>query len=695
MNAPLLIELLTEELPPKALKALGDAFAGSISQTLERLQFLSPESRCTAYASPRRLAVHITDVRAQSPDQPTEVKLLPASIGLDANGQPTAPLLKKIAALGLGDIDVASLARVPDGKQEQLVHRYTAPGKPLGDGVQTALQTAVEKLPIPKVMSYQRPDGETVHFVRPAHGVIALHAEAVLDVRLLGLTSGRQTQGHRFLGEKRFDIDHADHYETALREKGKVIASFNERRASIVQQLQKQAGEDTVVAPDALLDEVTSLVEWPTVYAGHFEESFLEVPQECLILTMQANQKYFALTDRNGRMRNRFLLVSNIQTDKPQTITSGNERVLRARLSDARFFFQQDRKKPLATRLDALKSVVYHNQLGTQADRVSRLSALAAELAPAIKLDAQTAARAAQLAKADLVTDMVGEFPELQGIMGMYYARHDGEPGDIPQAVEDHYHPRFAGDSLPRTDLGLAVAMADKLETLVGIYGIGLIPTGDRDPFALRRHALGLIRMLIEKNLDLDVRGLIRTTLALFAGFASVKDCEESLYGFILDRLRSYLRDRDYGVADIEAVLALQPGRFSDIIKRLDAVRAFRALPESDALAAANKRISNILRKAGQVETTVNADRLQDAAEKQLWMELNAVRPLSEAAFGEGRYAESLQALARLKPAVDAFFNDVMVMADDIDVRNNRLALLQGLHTQMNRVADLSQLSGN
>ncbi len=693
MNAPLLLELFTEELPPKALKNLGDAFADSITTTLSKLQLLGAESRTTAYASPRRLAVHITDVRATSPDQPTEVKLLPVAIGLDANGNATAPLTKKMAALGFADVAVSALEKVSDGKQEQLVYRYTATGKPLADGLQSALTQAIEKLPIPKVMSYQRPDGSTVHFVRPAHSLIALHAEAVIDISALGLQSGRRTQGHRFLGEKDIDVDHADHYENVLRERGKVIASFAARRAAIEQQLKDNAGTDTVIAPDALVDEVTALVEWPSVYAGHFEESFLEVPQECLILTMQANQKYFALTDAQGRMRNRFLLVSNLQTDKPHTITSGNERVLRARLSDARFFFQQDRKKPLASRDAQLRMVVYHNQLGTQADRVGRLAQLAQQIAPALGVDATTAHRAATLAKADLVTDMVGEFPELQGIMGMYYARHDGEAGDIPQAIEDHYHPRFAGDTLPKTRLGMAVALADKLETLVGIYGIGLVPTGDRDPFALRRHALGVIRMLIENNLNIDVRALLTSVRSLFAGFASVTDCDEGLYGFMLDRLRGYLRDRGYSVPEIEAVLALQPARFNDIIARLDAVRAFRALPEAEALASANKRISNILRKAGEVSASVDSSRLHENAEQQLWSQLNTVRPSSEGAFSKGQYAESLKALAQLKPAVDAFFNDVMVMADDIAVRNNRLALLQSLHGQMNRVADLSQLA--
>jgi glycyl-tRNA synthetase beta chain len=428
-------------------------------------------------------------------------------------------------------------------------------------------------------------------------------------------------------------------------------------------------------------------------YAGHFDEAFLEVPQECLILTMQANQKYFALTDAAGKMRNRFLLISNIETDQPKTITSGNERVLRARLSDARFFFQQDRKKPLISRLSQLASVVYHNQLGTQADRVGRLAQLASIIAPALMVPAEQAQRAAQLVKADLVTDMVGEFPELQGIMGMYYARHDAETGDIAQAIEDHYHPRFAGDSLPKTALGTCVALADKLETLVGIYSIGLVPTGDRDPFALRRHALGLIRMVMEKNIGLNIRALIGQTRALFAACPTVKDNDDGLYGFILDRLRGYLKDRDFSTSEIEAVLALQPARFDDIMPRLDAVRSFSALPEAAALAAANKRISNILKKADKAPRSLSESLLQEDAERALARRLADVSPASDQALAQGNYTDALKVLAQLKPEVDAFFNDVMVMAEDPAIRNNRLALLEQLHNRMNQVADLSQLA--
>jgi glycyl-tRNA synthetase beta chain len=693
MNPSLLLELFTEELPPKALKQLGLSFSSAIFEQLGKQFLLGGESRATAFASPRRLAVHLTDVLSTAPDLPTEIKLLPVSIGLDANGQATAPLQKKMTALGLTDIKPEQLSRVSDGKQEQLVYRYTSTGKSLAQALQATIVSALEKLPIPKLMSYQIADGETVHFVRPAHSLIALHGSAILDVSVLGLKSGRVTQGHRFLGEQNIVIDHADHYEKTLMEKGKVMASFSARRDLIEAQLKTCAKGDTVVAPDALLDEVTALVEWPTVYSAGFDEAFLEVPQECLILTMQANQKYFALTDANGRMKNRFLLVSNIETDQPHTITSGNERVLRARLSDARFFFQQDRKRPLATRIEQLGSVVYHNQLGSQADRVARLVDLAKAMAPTLGLDTAQAGRAALLVKADLVTDMVGEFPELQGIMGMYYAKHDGEVGDIAQAIEDHYHPRFAGDSLPSTGLGLAVALADKLETLVGIYSIGLIPTGDKDPFGLRRHALGLIRMLIEKDIALDVRQLIADSRALFSAFGNVKDNDEALHGFILERLRSYLRDRAYSSAEIEAVLFNQPGQFHQLIKKLDAVRLFNALPEAAALASANKRINNILKKAEKAQRQLNSALLLEPAEKALAEKLHAIAPKATEAFDNKDYSMSLQILAQIKPEVDAFFNEVMVMAEDPAVRNNRLALLENLYGQMNQIADLSQLA--
>ena len=693
MNPTLLVELFTEELPPKALNNLGNAFASALAEHLTKLNYLATASQVKAYASPRRLAVQITDVATTSPDQAVQEKLLPAAIGLDANGQATAPLLKKLKALGLEHVDVASLEKISDGKQEQLVYKFVAPGKNLSEGLQAALEYAITKLPIPKVMGYQRPTGETVHFVRPAHRLLALHGSEVVPLSILGLQSGRETLGHRFLSAGVLVIDQAEHYEQVLETQGKVIADFAKRKHHIAESLAAHAAGDRVVQPEALLDEVTALVEWPVVYEGSFDPAFLAVPQECLILTMQANQKYFAVTDQTGKMKNRFLLVSNLQTETPSAIIGGNERVLRARLADARFFFEQDRKKPLASRVDGLANVVYHNQLGTQKDRIHRLVELAGLLAKTLGADESRARRAALLIKADLITDMVGEFPELQGVMGMYYARHDGEPGDIPAAVEEHYHPRFAGDSLPATELGTVVALSDKLETLVGIYSIGLVPTGDRDPFALRRHALGVIRMLVEKSLPLSLAQLLPQIRALFAQFAAVKDADAGLLGFIEERLRGYLKDQGYTSAEVSSVLSNNQWQLNTILQRLQAVREFVALPESQALAAANKRISNILKKSEGTPRALNAGLLAEDGEKSLANAVTALAPRVESAFAQGQYTEALTALAAIKPQVDAFFDHVMVMAEDLAVRQNRIALLAQLHRLMNQVADLSELA--
>ncbi|GIZ52980.1 glycine--tRNA ligase subunit beta [Noviherbaspirillum aridicola] len=693
MNQTLLVELLTEELPPKALARLGDAFAAGIFNGLRARDFVEADAVATAYASPRRLAVTITRVRATSPDKSIREKVLPVSVALDKDGNPTAPLAKKLAALGFPDLTPADLERAQDGKAESFFYTYTAPGGALGKGLQAALEETVARLPIPKVMSYQRPDGDTVQFVRPAHKLIALHGAEEVPVALLGLQAGRVTLGHRFLSTGDIAIADADSYAQTLEVQGKVIASAAARKERIRAALLDKAGDDRVLMPESLLDEVSALVEWPVVYACRFEESFLAVPQECLILTMQTNQKYFALTDAAGRLRSRFLIVSNLETPDPQHIIGGNERVVRPRLSDAKFFFEQDKKRKLADRVAGLASVVYHNKLGTQAQRTERVAALAEKIAAATGADAALARRSAQLAKADLLTDMVGEFPELQGIMGTYYARHDGEPEEVALAISEHYQPRFAGDALPATASGTATALADKLETLVGIWGIGLQPTGDKDPFALRRHALGVLRMLVEKRLPLSLRGLLADTAQLFAGNANFKDGSAELTEFIYDRLRGLLRDRGYAQNEVEAVIAQQPDRLDNVIERLDAVKAFAALPEAESLAAANKRITNILKKTEGVRAEVQQTLLREAAEQGLYAAMNRLRPQVDAAFEGGDYSGTLKSLAALRNDVDAFFNDVMVMAEDEQLRNNRLALLSGLHGMMNRVADISKLA--
>jgi glycyl-tRNA synthetase beta chain len=701
MTQTLLIELLTEELPPKALAKLGKAFADGIVNGLKSRDFLEADSVATAYATPRRLAVSITKVRTVSPDKSIREKVLPVSVALDANGNGTPPLAKKLAALGFPDLTVADLERAQDGKAESFFYTYTAAGSALQGGLQAALEDSVAKLPIPKVMSYQRPDGATVQFVRPAHALIALHGDTVLPLTLLGLTAANVTEGHRFLtapGKRVVTIANADAYAATLKSEGKVLASVEDRKEQIRAELLAKAGADKVLMPESLLDEVSALVEWPVVYECNFEEEFLAVPQECLILTMQTNQKYFALTDTNGKLRSRFLIVSNIATDTPAAIVGGNERVVRPRLSDAKFFFEQDKKKTLESRLPLLDKIVYHNKLGTQGARGERVAALAGFIATAIGGDATLAIRAAKLSKADLVTEMVGEFPELQGIMGTYYARNDGEPEDVALAASEHYQPRFAGDALPTTVTGTAVALADKLETLVGIWAIGLAPTGDKDPFALRRHALGVLRMLIEKRLSLSISSLLSQAAQLFQSVPGFKDPSADVATFMYDRLRGILRERGFSVNEIEAVVAQNPDRLDDIVQRLEAVQAFAALPESASLASANKRITNILKKneealAAVGEHGVNVALLQDTAEKNLNTAVVRVLPEIDAAFNKGDFAGTLKTLAQLKEEVDAFFNDVMVMAEDVALRNNRLALLSSLHGMMNRVADISKLA--
>ncbi|NNG23047.1 glycine--tRNA ligase subunit beta [Telluria aromaticivorans] len=694
MNQTLLVEIQTEELPPKALVKLGAAFANGIANGLKARDFLALDSVVTPHATPRRLAVTITNVAATSPDKSMREKVLPVSVALDKDGNPSAPLAKKLAALGFPDLGVADLERAQDGKAESFFYTYTASGSALAGGLQDVLLDAVAKLPIPKLMSYQRPDGATVQFVRPVHLLLALHGEQVLPLTLLGLDAGRQTMGHRFLSHgQAIAIPHADNYGAVLESEGKVISSAEGRKESIRRQLLDKAGLDKVLMPESLLDEVAALVEWPVVYECRFEDEFLAVPQECLILTMQTNQKYFALTDAAGKLRSRFLIVSNIETSDPTAIVGGNERVVRPRLSDAKFFFEQDKKKTLESRLPLLASVVYHNKLGTQLDRTERVTILATSIARRLGYDVPLAERGARLAKADLLTDMVGEFPELQGIMGTYYARHDGEHEEVALAASEHYQPRFAGDTLPSTNTGLTAALADKLETLVGIWAIGLQPTGEKDPFALRRHALGVMRMLVEKRLPLSISDLLGEAVAVFEGQSAFKDPRAEVTAFMLDRLRGMLRERGFSPNEVEAVLAQNPDRVDDVVQRLEAVQAFAALPESASLAAANKRITNILKKTEAAIGEVKPELLKEQAEKNLAAAIARVRPDVDAAFARGDFTGTLKTLAQLRDDVDAFFNDVMVMADDLLLRNNRLALLSQLHGMMNGVADISKLA--
>ncbi len=719
----LLVELFVEELPPKALKKLGQAFADTLLAALRAQGLANGNSVATPYASPRRLAAHVTRVVAKAEDKPVQLKLMPVTVGLDADGQATPALLKKLQALGKGADAVAQLKRQQDGKAESLFLDSVIDGASLDSGLQKALEEAISKLPIPKVMTYQletgcdMPGWSSVQFVRPAHGLVALHGSTVVPVQALGLQAGRQTHGHRFeASTDPIALADADSYADTLREQGAVIASFEERKADIARQLELaavQLGQGyTPISDEALLEEVTALVERPKVLVCAFEPEFLEVPQECLILTMKANQKYFPLLDAEGKLTNRFLVVSNINPADASAVVGGNERVIRPRLADAKFFFDQDRKKKLEERIPGLAKVVYHNKLGTQAERSDRVRQIAHAIVNQLRLGTHPytledkdsfdvldnkVQQAAQLAKCDLLTDMVGEFPELQGSMGQYYARHEGLRDGVALAIEDHYKPRFAGDVLPRNHTGTVLALADKLETLVGMFGIGNLPTGDKDPFALRRHALGVIRILIEKRLPLDLSTLVTAVGGIFGTLLpDAAGSNQQLLDFIYERIGGYLREQGYSAQQADAVIAVRPS-WGEIPARLEAVRAFAQLPEAPALAAANKRIGNILKKAGDVGQVVDAHvsemLLQEQAEKALFAAMQQILPEADAHVDSGRYTESLQVLAALRAPVDAFFDDVMVNAEQDDLRMNRQGLLKMLHLAMNRVADLSRLA--
>lgn len=713
----LLVELFVEELPPKALKKLGEAFASVLADQLKAQGLAPADAAVTAFASPRRLAAHIERVKTQGADEELIQKLVPVSVGLK-DGQLTDALRKRLAKEGRAHLaDLWPNAKDgPDelfvqgeGKNEAFYLRGLARGVSLHVGLQNSLDEAIAKLPIPKVMSYQLetdcelPGWSSVNFVRPAHGLVALHGSAVVPVKALGLTARNTTYGHRFeAAVSPVVVKDADSYAATLTKDGAVIASFAERKAEIARQLAaaaaKVGGGCQPIEDEALLDEVTALVERPNVLICEFETQFLGVPQECLILTMKANQKYFPLLDAQGKLTNRFLVVSNISPTDASAVIGGNERVVRPRLADAKFFFDQDRKRTLASRVEGLGKVVYHNKLGTQGERMERVRAIARAIGQQLGGDvlAKSADTAAQLAKTDLLTDMVGEFPELQGIMGGYYARHDGLSEDIAFAIEDHYRPRFAGDELPRNNVGVVVALADKLETLVGMFGIGNLPTGDKDPFALRRHALGVVRMLVEKDLAVDLVWLLHNAGDPFGDKINKDRTADvvALSAFIYDRLAGNLREQGYTSQEVDAVLALQPQRLGEVAKRLAAVRAFAALPEAPALAAANKRIANILKKAeGEGTAAVNKSLLAETAEKDLFAAMQATVPAANAKFDAGDYTGSLQVLAALRAPVDAFFDGVMVNADDPALKANRLGLLRELHNAMNRVADLSRLA--
>lgn len=688
-RATLLVELLTEELPPKTLPRLADAFLMFLSNLLVAEHFYTPGSgspiQSKAFATPRRLAVSVPDVLAVQPDQQVERKGPSVAAGMK-DGQPTPALLGFARSCGVA---LSDLQIVHDGKQDCYVWRSMRAGQPLAQRLPGMVQEALNKLPVAKRMRW---GDRTIEFVRPVHGLMMLHGTQVVPGEVLGLTSGRTTRGHRFLSSGWVSLAEADQYEATMQTQGKVEPDFVARREMIRNGLQAAAGEWQVMWDDALLDEVTALVEWPAVYRGEFSPDFLAVPQECLILSMKQHQKYFPLADADGRLQPAFLVVSNLRIDQPQHIIHGNERVLRARLSDARFFFEQDRRQRLDSRVARLADVVYHNQLGSQLARVDRLAGCASAIAGELGGNVAHAQRAARLAKADLLTDMVGEFPELQGVMGRYYAAFDGESPEVALAVAEHYLPRFAGDALPQGVVALSVALADKLDTLVGMFGIGQIPTGDKDPFGLRRAALGVLRMVIETPLHVSLRQLVAQAFATFPTGKLDEAVKAAVHEFLLDRLRNYLRERGYDAQNIEAVLVRQSDRMDDVLLRLSAIAGFRHLPEGPALAAANKRVLNLLKKVEGALPAVDAALFEHDAERQLLAEITCLAPQLQAWVVEGQYTQALTAMAGIRPAVDAFFDGVMVMADNLAVRHNRLALLQGLGVMLNQVADISLL---
>ncbi len=697
----LLVELFVEELPPKALNKLGESFANVLFENLKTQGLTLENASVTAFATPRRLAAHVMYVKDKADDKQVSQKLMPASVGLDADGKATPALMKKLQSLGA---DMSVVGQLKNDNNTLFLDALQA-GVTLPEGLQKALDEALNKLPIPKVMTYQLADGwSSVNFVRPAHGLVAMHGSSTINISTLGLQSSNVTHGHRFEAKNAvITISHADSYEKQLLDEGSVIASFATRKAEIARQLTAAAAKQNLkpIDDDALLDEVTALVECPNVLLGQFESEYLEVPQECLILTMKANQKYFPLLDANNKLTNKFLIVSNISPSDPSAVIGGNERVVRPRLADAKFFFDQDRKKTLESRIEGLNKVIYHNKLGSQGERNARVVKIAGAIANLIG-DAELVAKAelaARLSKADLVTDMVGEFPELQGIMGRYYAQHEKLDDDVAFAIEDHYKPRFAGDTLPRSQTGLAVALADKLETLVGLFSIGEKPTGDKDPFGLRRQALGVIKMVIENAKNLKLKELVNIahivlTTNLKLSLSNFNNVESELLDFIYDRMQALLKDDGYTSQEVEAVLSLKPSLISEIPKRLKAAQMFASLTEAPALAAANKRVGNILKKVeGEVKAEVNTNLLQEPAEIALNAALSKVKPQADKLFEKGDYTASLQALAALKAPVDAFFDNVMVNADYPALKANRLGLLATLHQTMNRVADLSKLA--
>jgi glycyl-tRNA synthetase beta chain len=683
MALTLLVELLTEELPPKSLRALADAFQGALVTALRDDGFLSGKSTAKPLATPRRLALLITDVHEKSPDR--QVQLTGPSV--NAPAQAVAGFAKK------NGVSLAELIKLDTPKGEVFAVRRIAAGAHLAANLAPRVEEALKRLPVAKLMRWGSGEAQ---FVRPVHGLVMMHGRQVVPGKVLGLESANRTQGHRFMGKGAITLADAAEYEARLREEGRVIADFAARREEIERQLKAAAGREKAAlgGTEDLLDEVTALVEHPSVYAGRFDAAFLEVPQECLILTMRQNQKYFPLFDAAGKLLPRFLIVSNMELADPRPIVAGNERVVRPRLEDARFFYRQDRRLRLEARVPQLAKVIYHNKLGSQLERVERIQLLTGIIARTLKADALQAERAAWLSKADLLSGMVGEFPELQGVMGRYYALNDGEPRAVADAIEAHYRPRFAGDRLPEGEIACAVGLADKLDALAGMFGIGQHPTGEKDPFGLRRLALGVLRILVERRLALSLHDLINEAFAGHGG--KIRDARTAVQTFVLERFAGYLRDQGYSTLQVESVLSQNPVRLDVVPQQLEAVKAFQQLPEAESLAAANKRVVNILKQAGakgESYAGAEAEYLKEPAERALFDALQKASRQASRLFDSGDYSGYLKTFAVLKSPVDAFFDSVMVMAKEPELRHNRLALLADLRKEMNRVADISKLA--
>ena len=683
MQATLLIELLTEELPPKALKELSDAFASKLFFDLQKANFLSDKAAVRPFATPRRLAALITYVQERSPD--TEREVQGPSTG--APQQAVAGFAKK------SGVAVEALRKESGAKGEVYVARVKTNGKALDEVLAEHVASSIKALPVPKMMRWGDGDAQ---FVRPVHGLVMLHGANVVAGKVLGLQSGNRTHGHRFMGAAEIRIGNADEYQKKLLDEGRIVADFGERKAQIDGLLQAEAKRQGASLNEyaALLDEVTALVEFPAVYMGTFDAEYLTVPQECLILTMRQNQKYFPLFDAAGKLLSKFLIVSNMKVADPRHIVGGNERVVRPRLEDARFFYDQDRKQRLESRVPQLAKVVYHRKLGSQLERVERIQLLAGSIARALKADFSLAERAAWLAKADLQTGMVGEFPELQGVMGRYYALNDNEKPAVADAIEAHYRPRFAGDELPQGPVACAVALADKLDAIAGLFGIGEQPTGEKDPFGLRRAALGVIRILVEHQLPLSLQDLVNEAFSRYPQALGQARADAQI--FILNRFESYLKDRGFSTLQVNAVLSMNPAQLSLVPRQLEAVKAFQALPEAESLAAANKRIANILKQAeakGESSSNAKLNDLKEPAERSLFQALQEASAKAATLFERGDYTGYLKTFAVLKAPVDAFFESVMVMVEEKALRTNRLALLRDLRDAMNRVADISKLA--